>query len=253
MSPFRRDYFILDKFNFERKPVGVKFLLEKPEGIKQTDKRLGLCEMFVEGHVGSPFYAGKENMQCGGFVVGMQQFPPVFHSGQIGPKFSMFKDPSANRRVYGYIPTLLKDSVEYIAFSPYDKLTFDPDLLIFTANTTQAEVLLRASSYSNGNVWSFKGATCLTCVWLFSYPYLTGEVNLSVTGLGYGLKARHALPEGLLLISVPFNTIPTLLDNLEEMEWDPHWFHLGRDGYVKGIEELAADMARKFPGAMNFE
>ena len=29
-----RDYSALDRFNFERKPVGVKYVVEKPEGIK---------------------------------------------------------------------------------------------------------------------------------------------------------------------------------------------------------------------------
>ena len=152
MNSYLQDYSILDKFNFERKPVGVKFSLEKPDGISQTDKSLGLCEMFPEAHAGEPFYASKENVQCGGIVVGMQEFPPVFHSGQLGPRFSMFKNQSANRRVYEYICQLAKDSVEYIIFSPTDKLTFDPDLLIFTANPTQAEILLRASSYSDGKM-----------------------------------------------------------------------------------------------------
>ena len=81
MSSYKQDYSILDKFNFERNPVGVKFSIEKPEGISQTDKSLGLCKMFPEAHAGELFYASKENVQCGGFVMGMWVFPPVFHSG----------------------------------------------------------------------------------------------------------------------------------------------------------------------------
>ena len=42
------DLSIFDKFNFERKPVGVKYLLGKPDGIKQLNKKLALCEMFKE-------------------------------------------------------------------------------------------------------------------------------------------------------------------------------------------------------------
>lgn len=251
MSSYHQDYAIFNEFNFERKPVGIKFSLEIPEGIKQTDKCLGLCEMFTEAHAGEPFYAAKENVQCGGFVVGMQEFNPVFQSGQLGPRFSMFKNQSANRRVYEYISKLSKDSVEYIILSPTDKLTFDPDLLIITANPTQAEILLRASSYSDGKMWSFKGSNCLACVWLYVHPYLSGELNMTVSGLGFGLKARRALPEGFILLSVPFNGIPTLLQNLEEMEWYPHWYDIGRDGYIKGIMELSEEMGRKFPGKMN--
>ncbi len=30
-------YSVLDKFKFERKPVGVKFMITKPDGIKRLD------------------------------------------------------------------------------------------------------------------------------------------------------------------------------------------------------------------------
>ena len=64
MSAEKRDYSIFDKFNFERKPVGVKYSLKKPDGIKPLDKSLGLCEMFKEAQTSHPFYASRENVQC---------------------------------------------------------------------------------------------------------------------------------------------------------------------------------------------
>jgi uncharacterized protein (DUF169 family) len=247
MHSRQRDYSIFDKFNFERGPVGVTYSLKKPAGIKQLDKDLALCELFQEAQSSEPFYAARENIQCGEQVLGMKDFPPVMRSGQLGPKFAMFKDPSANRRIYEYIPILSKDSVEYIAFSPLDQLSDDPDLIIITANITQAEVLLRASSYSNGKMWSSKGTTCLACAWIYVSPYVTGEVNFTVTGLGFSMKARQVLPEGLMLITIPFDMIPTMIENLQDMEWDPHWFHLGREGFINGVrkldEEIAAELS----------
>ena len=88
--------------------------------------------------------------------MGMEGFPPVMASGQLGSEFSMFKTPSANRRVYDYVPVLPRDSVRYIIHASLDDLTFDPDILIITANPAQAEVLLRASSYSDGRMWNAK-------------------------------------------------------------------------------------------------
>jgi len=41
----------------------------------------------------------------------------------------------------------------------------------------------------------------------------------SVTGLGYGMRIKKLLPEGLLLISVPYDIIPMLIENLHEMDW----------------------------------
>jgi uncharacterized protein (DUF169 family) len=239
------DYSIFDKFKFERKPVGVKYSLAKPKGIKPLDKSLALCEMFAAAQTSPPFYATKENVQCGEHVVGMLEFPPMMYSGQLGSMFSMFKNAGANRRVYDYIPLLPKDSVKYIIHSPVDKLAADPDFLIITANPTQAEIILRASSYASGKMWSFKGSTCLSCAWIYAHPYLNGELNCNISGLGYSMKARGVLPEGLLIISVPFDLLPGLIDNLKEMEWEPYWFKLGRDGFVKEVRKRSGEMAQE--------
>jgi hypothetical protein len=54
MSAKMLDYSIFDKFKFERKPVGVKYSLAKPKGIKPLDKSLALCEMFKEAQTSPP-------------------------------------------------------------------------------------------------------------------------------------------------------------------------------------------------------
>jgi len=48
MKPLKQDLSIYSKFNFERQPVGVKFLSTRPEGIEQLDKTLSFCEMLKE-------------------------------------------------------------------------------------------------------------------------------------------------------------------------------------------------------------
>jgi uncharacterized protein (DUF169 family) len=241
-----RDYSIFERFNFERQPVGVKYMLKKPDGFQQLDKSLALCELFAEAQTSGPFYAARENIQCGGHVLGMLEFSPVMESGQLGPRYSMFKTASANRRIYEYIPLLSKDSVEYVVFSPVDQLSEDPDILIITANVTQAEVLLRASSYSNGKMWSSKGTTCLACAWIYASPYLNGEVNFTVSGLGFSMKARRVLPEGLMLITIPFDLIPMLVENLEDMEWNPSWFKVGREGFIESTRKLVEELWAEF-------
>ena len=170
MTVKKTNYSIFDKFKFERKPVGVKFSLGRPEGIKPTDKLLAICELINEAQTGRPFYVTVENIQCGGGVIGLQEYPPMMYSGQLGPMFSMFKTPGANRRIYDYVPHLPKDSIKYVSCARLDRMNFEPDLLIFTANVTQAEIVLRASSFSDGKMWHSKGTTCLACAWIYRPP-----------------------------------------------------------------------------------
>jgi uncharacterized protein (DUF169 family) len=245
MSAKMLDYFVFEKFKFERKPVGVKYSLSKPEGVKPLDKSLAICEMFAAAQSSPPFYATRENVQCGEHVVGMEAFPPMMYRGQLGSMFSMFKAPGANRRIYDYIPIMPKDSVKYIIHAPLGQFPTDPDFLIITANPTQAEVILRASSYTSGKMWSFKGTTCLSCAWIYAHPYLNGEINMTVSGLGYSMKARGVLPEGLLLITIPFDLLPGLIENLKEMEWEPYWFKLGREGFIKEVKKRSGELAEK--------
>ncbi|MCX6012980.1 MAG: DUF169 domain-containing protein, partial [Chloroflexi bacterium] len=80
-------------------------------------------------------------------------------------------------------------------------------------------VLLRASSYKSGKPWNSRISLYLQCAWLLVYPYLTGELNYTITGLSYGIRARHVLPEGLALVAIPYDLLQVIIQNLYEMEW----------------------------------
>ena len=220
MHTIRRDYSVFEKFKFEFKPVGIKFLLNKPEGLARLDKSIPICQMFREAQDSSPFYADSENFACvERLLMGMVESEPIYKSGQIGDKEKIYQEARANARIYQYVPKLDKGIVRYVAFSPVDKLAFEPDVLIITATPNQAEIILRALSYSIGKPLTTKITPVLMCAWVFLYPYTSGELNYTITGLGYGMRIKKLLPEGLVLISVPFDLIPMLIDNLHEMDW----------------------------------
>ena len=127
-----------------------------------------------------------------------------------------------------------------MVFSPPDKVTFDPDVLILMANANQAEIVLRAMAYSNGELYESKMSMSLSCSWLFVYPFLSGKVNYMITGFGHGTRARGVFPEGWILISIPFNWIPTITRNLQEMEWVLPSYKMGKEKYLewsRGIKE----------------
>lgn len=238
MNPIQQDLSIFDKFNFERKPVGVKFLLMKPAGIKKLDKKLAFCEMLPEAQEGSTFYATKEDFECvGPILLGMVGHDPIFESGQIGPRLEIFKEARANSRLYPYIPRVTSNIVNYVAFAPLDKLTFEPDVLVLATNPAQAEIILRASSYTTGKMWCGKATPVMGCAWILIYPYLSGEINFIITGLIHGIKARQVFPDGIILISIPWDLIPMMVENLKEMEWEPAAFTEGRDAHNQRLKD----------------
>lgn len=171
--------------------------------------------------------------------MGMIDPDSFFESGQIGPKLGVHEDPRAGRRLYMNMPRLARNSVNYTAFSSFDKLSFDPDLLIVTAKPSQAEILLRAYGYRTGAAWNAKGTPVLGCAYLYMYPYVSGELNMMVTGLHHGMKARHLFPEGLLFITIPFNLLPEVIENLKIIEWDLPQYSWGKEKHLQKMKEIA--------------
>jgi uncharacterized protein (DUF169 family) len=249
MNPKSYDYSVLDKFRFERKPVGVKFTLERPKNLKHLEKELNMCEMLKEAQENEAFYAGRQDLVCVGveqMILGMQEPEPVLVSGLFGGDEGLFKGDNACRAMYQYLPRLPKGSVEYVAFSPLDKLTFDPDVLIITANINQAQSLLRSVNYSTGQPFVSRATPVVACSWIYIYPVVSGELNYFITGLGMGMQALNIFPPGLFLISVPFQLLPIVLDNLKYIEYSPV-FEPGPGGVAhrKRVNKFKEDLIKR--------
>jgi len=246
MSPTPQDLAILDKFDFERPPVGVKFLMTRPQGLKRPGKVMDFCEMLVEAEKGNAFYVTQEDFTCiGPLLLGMKDEDPIFESGRVGPKLGVFKDVRANRRLYQHLPRMAKNSVKYVAFAPLNKLNFEPDLLIILATVTQAELFIRAKSYTTGEFWSARGTAAAGCGYLYLYPLLSGEINMTITGFGFGMRSRRLFPEGRILITIPWDKLSAIMKNLADMEWVPESYTLGAEGHKKRLKEIVAELEKE--------
>lgn len=249
MRPLQTDLSIFGKLDLEKPPVGVKYLFSKPEGIEQLDTKLALCEMLGEAQQrGAPFYFTKENENCfGKATLGMMAESPAFaESGELGVKLEIFQDARANKRLFQVNPGLPKGTVNYVVFSPLDKINFEPDLLILMTNARQAEIVLRAMTYSTGELYESKTSTALSCSWLYAYPYISGKVNYYITGLGFGSIGRKVFEPGWLLIAIPYNWLPTIAQNLKEMKWELTAYTLGREKFNQWEKGILQDLAREF-------
>lgn len=246
----KHDFSVLDKFNFERKPVGVKFQIQKPEGINKPGQALNMCEMLKHAQEGNVFYVGEEDLVCVGIeqmILGMKDTDPLLVSGAFGGEEGLFQGASSCRAMYKVLPTLPKGSVRYAVFAPLDKMTFDPDLLVMVANINQAQTLLRGINYATGMPIESKFTPVVACAWIYIYPVISGELNYVITGLGLGMQALNIFPPGLFIISVPFQRIPAMLENLKEMKYNAVFApgpggDLHRERVNKAIKEMKKKM-----------
>jgi uncharacterized protein (DUF169 family) len=135
--------------------------------------------------------------------------------------------------------------VNFVAFSTLDKLPFDPDLLILTTRPAQAEIVMRAVSYSTGDPWETKLTTALGCSWMYIYPFQTGKVNYIVTGMTFGAKAKQIFEEGLILITIPYQVLPMVTRNLNNMEWVLPSYTDGREKFLEREAIIFADAEKE--------
>jgi len=248
MTLSKEDLAILDKFAFDVPPVGVKFLTKRPANMERLNEKMALCEMLKKAQQGNAFFADAENHVCeaGSYVLGHADSPRPFVSGEFGAGLRIFEEPRSASRLYLHIPKLGRGVVHGVAFSPLGRLSFDPDLLILLAETHQTEILLRAMSYRTGEVWESKFTPAIGCAWTYVYPYLSGKLNYSVTGLGHGMKRRKLYPEGRQIVSIPFDLLPSILKTLHEMPWVlPAYKPDGMEFVGRVLSELGVSPSKK--------
>ena len=235
MRPLETDLSVYKKFKFERTPVGVIFVYRKPEGIEKLDKQVGFCEMAKEAQKrDKPFYFTAEEENCiGKMFLGMAgERGGRSDGGMLGVKFDIFEEGHDNLRLRTFVPLMDAGSVNYVIFSPIDKLKYEPDLLFIVADTRQTEILLRAMTYSTGEMYESRATIVGVCASIFIYPYLTGKVNYIPTGFSYGMQGRKVYPDGLMMISIPYQRIPTITQNLNKIPWKLPQFEMSREEFI---------------------
>jgi uncharacterized protein (DUF169 family) len=243
------DFGILEKFDFKYAPVGFKFFNVEADleglGLERLDARIAWCQMLLEAQKGKAFYATADNHYCepGIFLSGLGELSPLAAGGRIGPPFDIFADERANRRVYKHITVLAEGSTFATGFAPLDKLTFDPDLLILACDDAgQTERVLRATQWDTGDMIVSNMTYVMGCNWMFTYPYVSGNINTVWTGVCYGMKMYKLYPPGLPIVVIPWHHIDRVLRNMNEMPWTlPGHTDQKEEAYQRAFERLGVE------------
>ena len=243
------DYSVLNKLGLQLPPIGVKFSFFRPENIHPLEKeaRFSLCEMLKTAQVENRrFYFSKEHTETcvGKILLGMDDMAPFAESGQIGERLGVFEEARCNQNLYQFVPRMDKGIVNYVLFSPIEQLTFEPDVLVVSATPEQAEIIMRAMTYSTGEMYKSMCTPVMGCAWLLIHTYKTGEVNYIVPALVHGLHGRQLYPSDTLLIGIPYQWIPVILSNLGRMPLHLEG-HKSKAAYYAEFENILTDLSIK--------
>lgn len=209
--------------NLEYCAVAIKFSHNKPEGYEQAENKDVFCKFLRKAQdENRAFYITVDNEICmGKCVLGMVDFDGGHSSGNVGYIEEIYRSTAANARVYYEAPSLKRGSCNYVVFCPVSQCNFDPDLVVCIANTDQAQLILRATSYISGDIWESKCSYVMSCAWTYAYPYISGKVNHLFTGMHLGMKIMGVYPEGLHILTIPYQKLDEVVTSLTEMRKVP--------------------------------
>lgn len=249
MDKLINDYSVLSKLGLELPPVGVKYSFFRPDDIPplEKDAKLSLCEILRKCQAEDRcFYFSRENDETcvGKIILGMDEFTPFEKSGQIGPRLGVFDDARCNQHFYQFVPRLDAGTANFALFSTVARMTFEPDVLVISAPPEKAEIVMRAMTYSTGEMYKSSCTPVMGCSWLLVHPYKTAEVNFVVPALVHGLHGRQLYAPDTLLIGIPYRWIPVILSNLERMPLQLEGHH-GKERYYAEFEGILKDLAEK--------
>jgi len=244
-----RDFSVLGKLGLALPPIGVRYDYFRPEGIAplEAETKMSLCELMREAQRReTPFYFAKDNAETcvGKKILGMESWEPFAQSGQIGVGLGVFDEARCNGRLYQFVRHLAEGTVNFVSFARYDKLTFNPDVLIVAAPISKGELVLRAATYATGELYTSVCTPTIGCSWLFAYPYLEDKINYILPHLVHGPHGRQLYGENTMLIAIPYRWIPVVLDGLSEMPLELSG-HESVEAYHAEFEGLVRDLGAK--------
>ena len=99
-------------------------------------------------------------------------------------------------------------------------------------------------AYSTGELYNSRTTPVMGCAWIYIYPFQNSKVNYIIPEMVHGMKCRELWPEGSILLSIPYHWIPTISQNLNEMEM--HFpSHENKETYLSEFGTIIGDLVQE--------
>ena len=79
---------------------------------------------------------------------------------------------------------------------------------------------------------------------LFTYPVVTGKMNYVTMGGSFGMRARQVYPVGTVVIAVPSNLLPIIIDNLKRMPLVIPTWEMGCEAWIPAEGKIYAGLIK---------
>ncbi len=211
-----------DILNMSTSPVAVHLVHENedvPDDIQQINETTRHCQMVDNvRRLGIQFYATLDNHMCkgGASVMGLTSMSSKLKSGEVYYNLNHFDSLDSAKTTMEKVPMLEANSIKAVVYSPLEKATFKPDVILIIAKPKQVMELSQALLHKEGGRvnagFAGKQSVCADGV---AYPYLTGEAGVTI-GCS-GSRKYTEIQDEEMIMSVSVDMLPHLVESAKTM------------------------------------
>lgn len=230
--------------DLDRKPVGVKFLFTKEEfdrfEVDQRDRKVTYCNSVQLASKGKSMKLTKANQGCpnGAMALKFIDVPPPIASGQGRFNKGIYKSVEVSKSVSDAM--LFMEEAPYgIAVMPLEAYTVDPDVVIVVSKAYNIMRLIQGNGYECGYTNNLRSVGLqAVCQDLTTYPYRTGDINITLLCPGTRLVADWELDE--IGMGIPFAKWFQIVEGVKQTT-NPFERDAKKKGIIKRLQERGLD------------
>ena len=252
--------------DLNRKPVGVKFFFDKNRfesfEIPQKDRKLTYCNSVQLASKGHSMKLTKENQACpnGAFALNFIDVPEPIANGKGRFSKNIYSDVDVSKSINDDMK-FIERKVFGISVMPLENYKEDPDIVIVVSKSYNIMRMIQGHGYFNGYTNNLRTVGLqAVCQDLTTYPYNTGDINISLLcpgtrlvadwemdeiGMGIPFQAWNQIVNGVIETTNPFerdDKKKIIIKNLKEKNLDYSGIKLGEnydDGsYIGGKVDI---------------
>ena len=206
---------ISEPIGLKKRLVAVKLfddIKQVPEGLPRPESKIYYCEA-----VGKVMKEGKtllllaEDHGCnrGAYMLGVKEPPEIVVNGEMYAKSHMVETPRAGKRLIDQAPKIPVGKTAAILLTPLEEATFDPDVVLVSANPHQTLVIFNAANYKNGFEINLKFQVFVSfCAYATVLPFKYGKMNATIPQEQARMRSQFTNEE--MLIGIPGEMLETI-------------------------------------------
>jgi uncharacterized protein (DUF169 family) len=182
-------------------PVAVAISPDSSDGLEYLQQKVTVCMMIQIARNGAVFCSSGDSILCGGRAnLGLGESPIQKLDEFLVHKERLFSSKAAARRLLDSIKKYAPDQGNYLAFSPLEKATFTPDVILFIGTPAQLSRIIFLDAFETGEIGTIHGEPLR--LGAIAIPITTGKIGMSFMDTSCRPFGRYRPEE--MAIGIPY-------------------------------------------------